>query len=69
MSKKQVKITFKPTCWFDFNIRLCCNAKEHAVKELLASMREKNFIQMKSFMNVKAKGDFPLIWFTDVWND
>jgi hypothetical protein len=45
LSKKQVKITFKPTCRFDFNLKLCCNARENATKELVASMREKNFIQ------------------------
>ena len=32
-------------------------------------MREKNFVQQKCFMNIKAKGDFPLLRFTDVRND
>lgn len=32
-------------------------------------MREKNFMQQKCFMNIKAKGDFPLLRFTDVRND
>ena len=45
LSKWKVKITFKPTCWFEFNLRLCCNARENAVKELMASMWEKNFMQ------------------------
>lgn len=64
-----MKITFKPSCRFDFNIKLCCNAWENATKELVATMREKNFVQQKCFMNIKAKGDFPLLRFTDVRND
>ena len=42
LSKKKINITFKSTCRFTFRIRLSCNASDHAVKELHASMKKRS---------------------------
>ena len=69
MSKKVVNITFKPTARFTFDIKLVCNAKEKLPKEVQSQVRDKNFMQEKYFIGIKAIGDYPLLRFTDIRND
>ena len=75
-SKKKVNITFKPTLRFDFDIHLVCIAREKQSKDV-STIRQKKTAGMsiaenvveKSFINIHAMGDFPLLRFTDVRND
>ena len=69
MSKKTVNITFRPTLRFDFNIRLVCTAKDKPVKDILHATKGKQYAQEKSEISILAKGDFPLLRFTDIRND
>lgn len=71
-SKKKVNITFKPTLRFDFDINLVCIAREKAVKEIQDKKlknKEPEIIIEKSYINIHAMGDYPLLRFTDVRND
>ena len=69
MSKKRVKITFKPSQRFDYNIKLICYAREKPVKDLMATIKDKSFISQKYTINILAKGDYPLLRFADIRND
>ena len=64
---------FKPQLRFDFDINLVCIARERMDKETLAGVTAtSNYTEKiveKSFITVKAKGDYPLIRFEDVRND
>lgn len=78
-SKMKVNITFKPSCRFQFETALICVAKEKMPKELTASVKEakskSNSDKMqqghmeKASIQIKCKGDYPLLRFTDVRND
>jgi hypothetical protein len=69
-SKKQVNITFKPTLRFNFDINLVCVAREKLAKEVpnQKSMKQENIVE-KSFIKIKAMGDYPLLRVTDVRNE
>ncbi len=41
LSKKMVKITFKPSLRFDYNIKLSCNAREKPVRDLRSTIKPK----------------------------
>lgn len=69
LSKKKVKITFKPTLRFDFNIKLSCNVRDKPVKDLRATINSTKYIQEKYAINIMAKGDFPLLRFADIRNE
>ena len=43
LSKKRVKITFRSTLRFDYNIRFTCNAREKPVQDLMASIKQNSF--------------------------
>ena len=72
-SKKVINIMFKPQLRFDFDINLVCIARERMDKETQASVvASHNYTEKiveKSFITVKAKGDYPLLRFEDVRND
>jgi len=67
-SKKKVNITFKPTLRFNFDINLVCVAREKMAKELNATTKKENIIE-KSFIKIKAVGDYPQLRVTDVRNE
>lgn len=71
-SKKKVNITFKPTLRFNFDINLVCVAREKMAKELppnaTKTQKAENIIE-KSFIKIKAMGDYPLLRVTDVRNE
>jgi hypothetical protein len=71
-SKKKVNITFKPTLRFNFDINLVCVAREKMAKELPENanktMKKENIIE-KSFIKIRANGDYPLLRVTDVRNE
>jgi len=71
-SKKKVNITFKPTLRFNFDINLVCVAREKLAKELplnaTKTQKAENIIE-KSFIKIKAVGDYPLLRVTDVRNE
>lgn len=69
MSKKTVKISFKPSLRFDYNIKLSCNAREKPVKDLRSTIKSDSFLSQKYTINIIAKGDFPLLRFADIRND
>lgn len=69
LSKQRVKIAFKPSQRFAYNIKLSCNAKEAPSKDLKATVRENDFFNHKYSINITAKGDFPLLRFADIRND
>lgn len=68
MSKKRVKITFKPSQRFNYNIKLICYAREKPIKDLISTMKEK-YMTQKYSINILAKGDYPLLRFADIRND
>jgi len=71
-SKKKVNITFKPNLRFEFEINLVSIAREKPSKEIQTIKQKFNANEMiieKSYINVHAYGDFPLLRFTDVRND
>ena len=77
-SKMKVNITFKPSCRFQFETNLVVVAREKMSKELTASiktMKAKNgeniapSFSEKASIQIKCKGDYPLLRFTDVRND
>ena len=72
-SKKTIQITFKPQLRFDFDINLVCIAKQRLDKEVAAGVAMNQTFQdksiEKSFITVKAQGDYPLIRFEDVRNE
>jgi hypothetical protein len=68
-SKKQVNITFKPTLRFNFDINLVCVAREKMAKEIPTKNAKPETIIEKSFIKVKAMGDYPLLRVTDVRNE
>lgn len=69
-SKKKVNITFKPTLRFNFDINLVCVAREKMAKEVPTSnTKVKDAIVEKSFIKIKAMGDYPLLRVTDVRNE
>lgn len=73
-SKKKVNITFKPTLRFEFDINLVCIAKEKMTNDLKNTLKETNnnrgeVMVQKSHIQIHAKGDYPLLRFTDVRND
>jgi len=69
-SKKKVNITFKPTLRFNFDINLVCVAREKMAKEVPTSnTKVKEAIVEKSFIKIKAMGDYPLLRVTDVRNE
>lgn len=71
-SKKKVNITFKPTLRFNFDINLVCVAREKMAKELppnaTKTQKAENIVE-KSFIKIKAMGDYPLLRVTDVRNE
>lgn len=71
-SKKKVNITFKPTLRFNFDINLVCVAREKLAKELptnaTKTQKGENIVE-KSFIKIKAMGDYPLLRVTDVRNE
>jgi hypothetical protein len=69
LSKKKVKIAFKPSLRFDYNIKLSCNAREKPVKDLRGTIKDKAFFSQKYTINLFAKGDFPLLRFNDIRNE
>ena len=69
LSKKRVKITFRPSLRFDYNIRFTCNAREKPVQELMASIKQNSYLSQKYSINIVAKGDYPLLRFADIRND
>ena len=69
VSKKKVKITFKPSLRFDYNIKLSCNAREKPVKDLRSTIKSNAFLCQKYSINIMAKGDFPLLRFADIRNE
>jgi len=78
-SKMKVNITFKPSCRFQFETTLVCVAREKMGKELTAAVKEQKskggsdkLLQApveKAQIQIKCKGDYPLLRFTDVRND
>ena len=71
-SKKKVNITFKPTLRFNFDINLVCVAREKMAPEienLAKSTIKKDNIVEKSFIKVRAVGDYPILRVTDVRNE
>ena len=69
LSKKTVKVTFRPTCRFDYDIKLVCSARENPISSLRATFKEKNLVSQKYSIKIRAKGDYPLLRFTDIRND
>jgi hypothetical protein len=69
LSKKKVKITFKPSLRFDYNIKLSCNAREKLGKDLKSTIKSNTFFSQKYSINIMAKGDFPLLRFADIRNE
>lgn len=69
MSKKRVKITFKPSLRFNYNIKLSCNAREKPVQNLADTIKNNSYLSQKYSINIVAKGDYPLLRFTDIRND
>lgn len=69
LSKKKVKISFKPSLRFDYNIKLICNAREKPVDDLMATIKQNAYLSEKYSINIVAKGDFPLLRFADIRND
>jgi hypothetical protein len=69
LSKKQVKITFKPSLRFDYNIKLSCNAREKPIEHLRETIRNDTFLCQKYNINIMARGDYPLLRFADIRND
>lgn len=69
-TKKKVNITFKPSLRFNFDVNLVCVAREKMAKEIpTSSTMGKEKIVEKSFIKVKAKGDYPILRVTDVRNE
>jgi len=72
-SKKTISITFNPQLRFDFDINLVCVARQRMDKDVQAGVSQRadynEKIIEKSYITVKAKGDYPLIRFEDVRND
>ncbi len=68
-SKKKVNITFKPTLRFNFDINLVCVAREKMAKEVPTKTQKAEGIVEKSFIKIKAMGDYPLLRVTDVRNE
>ena len=77
-SKMKVNITFKPSCRFQFETNLVVVAREKMSKELSGSIKEKKSnngekigpgFSEKASIQIKCKGDYPLLRFTDVRND
>lgn len=73
-TKKKIIITFKPTLRFDFNINLVCLATEKPTKEVVNKLAATTGVMgkkqvEKTFIDIHAMGDFPLLRFTDVRND
>jgi len=69
LSKKMVKITFKPSLRFDFKIKLSCNAREKPVSNLRSTIKANQFLSQKYSINIMAKGDFPLLRLADIRNE
>jgi hypothetical protein len=70
-SKKKVNITFKPTLRFNFDINLVCVAREKMAPEIENSAKtiKKENIVEKSFIKIRAVGDYPILRVTDVRNE
>lgn len=69
-SKKKVNITFKPTIRFNFDINLVCVAREKMAKEVPTQKTGKpEAVVEKSFIKIRASGDYPLLRVTDVRNE
>ena len=75
-SKKTISITFKPQLRYDFDITMVCIAKERLDKDVAATIkrsqggkRHQEVAVEKAMIDVKAKGDYPLLRFEDVRND
>lgn len=69
-SKKKVNITFKPNLRFNFDINLVCVAREKLAKEVptMGKTLKENIVE-KSFIKIRAMGDYPLLRITDVRNE
>lgn len=70
-SKKKVNITFKPTLRFNFDINLVCVAREKMAKEITTGKKDSKpeAVVEKSFIKIRATGDYPLLRVTDVRNE
>ena len=76
-SKMKVNITFKPSCRFQFETTLVCVAREKMPKDLQAQVKQSRSLKTnapkgmeeKASIQIKCKGDYPLLRFTDVRND
>jgi hypothetical protein len=70
-SKKKVNITFKPIIRFNFDINLVCVAREKMAKEIPVPQKSGKLeaIVEKSFIKIRATGDYPLLRVTDVRNE
>ena len=76
-SKKKVNITFKPNQRFEFDTNLVCIARDKMNQDLFNTIKAQgteisNKIGgqiEKSSIQIKCKGDFPLLRLTDVRND
>ena len=67
-SKKKVNITFKPNLRFNFDVSLVCVAREKMAKELPAKGKPEAVVE-KSFIGIRAVGDYPLLRVTDARNE
>lgn len=70
-SKKKVNITFKPTLRFNFDINLVCVAREKLASEIensVKTLKKENIVE-KSFIKIRAVGDYPILRVTDVRNE
>jgi hypothetical protein len=74
-SKKKINLTFKPNQRYDFNTKLQCEALEKMPKEVSNALakqpKDKNTRLgplIKSTIDIKCSGDFPLVRITDVRN-
>ena len=71
-SKKKVNITFKPTLRFNFDINLVCVSREKMAPEVENSAKTvkkgENIVE-KSFIKIRAVGDYPILRVMDVRNE
>jgi hypothetical protein len=69
LSKRKVKINFKPSWRYDFDIKLLCNCREKPIDDLTKTITPNTFFSQKFNIHILAKGDYPLLRFADIRND